>query len=46
MKILEPEVDVALVDYRRLKVVGKVKWKRRVTRKEVREGSRGEAKQV
>lgn len=37
VKILKPEVDIALVEYKRLKVVGEVKWKRRVTREEVRE---------
>ncbi len=37
VKVMEPEVDIALVDYKRLKVVGEVKWKKRVTQKEVRE---------
>ncbi len=37
VKILKPEVGIALVEYKRLKVVGEVKWKGRVTREEVRE---------
>jgi len=36
VKILEPEIDIALTEYKRLKVVGEVKWKKRVTQKELR----------
>ena len=37
VKILKPEVDIALVRFKKLVFLGEVKWKERVTRKEVRE---------
>ncbi len=37
VKILRPEVDIALVEFKRLEVVGEVKWKERVSRREIKE---------
>lgn len=35
VKVLEPEVDIALVEYSRLKLVGEVKWRHRISRADV-----------
>ncbi len=35
VKVLEPEVDIALVEYSRLRLVGEVKWRHRITRADV-----------
>ncbi len=36
VKIVEPEeVDIALVEYRRLKIVGEVKWRNKLSRSEI-----------
>ncbi len=37
VKILEPEVDIALMEYKKLKIIGEVKWKNKLTRREIRE---------
>ncbi len=37
VKILKPEVDIALVRFNRLAFLGEVKWKDKITKKEVRE---------
>ncbi len=36
VKILEPEIDIALVEYNRIKLVAEVKWKNKITREEIR----------
>ncbi len=36
VKILEPEVDVALLKFKKLSVVAEVKWKKEITKKEMR----------
>lgn len=36
VKILEPEIDIALIEFKKLKVLGEVKWKKRVSRGELR----------
>jgi len=35
VRILEPEVDIALVEYSRLRLVGEVKWRHRVTKADI-----------
>lgn len=37
VKILEPEIDIALVEYKRVRVVAEVKWASRITKREVNE---------
>ncbi|WP_317895699.1 ATP-binding protein [Pyrofollis japonicus] len=37
VKILQPEIDIALAEFKRLRIVAEVKWSKRVTRQEVRE---------
>ncbi len=37
VKIMEPEeIDIALVEYKKLKIVGEVKWKNNLTRSEIK----------
>ncbi len=37
VKIIEPyEIDIALVEYKKLKIVGEVKWKNKLTRDEIK----------
>ena len=36
VKILDPEIDIALLDYRRVRIVAEVKWVNRITRETVR----------
>ncbi len=37
VKILEPEIDIALVEYKKIRVVAEVKWASRLTKREVNE---------
>ncbi len=36
VRILEPEIDIALVEYRRIKLVAEVKWKKHISKSEIR----------
>ncbi len=36
VKILDPEIDIALVEYNRLKIVAEVKWSKRISAREAR----------
>ncbi len=36
VKIMEPEIDVALVKFKKLSVVAEVKWRDEVTKKEIK----------
>jgi len=37
VKILEPEIDITLVEFKKIKLVAEVKWKNKLSRREVKE---------
>jgi hypothetical protein len=36
VKVMEPEIDIALAEYKKLKIVAEVKWKKSIDREDVR----------